>query len=708
MRTTFVNLLYIVLFNLVFVGCKSDGKMIEQKRFESLVSFEEATEWADSIVNLMTLEEKVSLIGGDRIFFTNAIPRLGISAVMMADATQGVHLRDKWKDSLVYEQVLPRSTAFPSPILLASAWNKELAGKYAQAIGEECRAGGISVLLGPGMNIYRISQCGRNFEYFGEDPYLAGRMIENYVIALQNTGTIATLKHFVVNNTDYFRRKSNSIVDERTLHEIYTSAFKAGIDAGAMAVMTSYNLVNGAWCGQSDYVINDLLRKQLGFKWLVMTDWWSVYDGAQTIKSGQDLEMPYREATLNATELVEEGKVNESDIDRMVSGILRTLYAMDAFKRDRDTTLLDKFPEHEEIALQTAREGVVLLRNVDNILPIIDKNTKILLTGEYIDKIANGGGAAAVEGYNHIVLSDALAKLYGENLFINKNPSDEEISSADAVILNIGTFDSEGWDRSFKLPAEEEHEILRIAGLNPKTIVVVNSGSGINMSRWNTKVAAILFAWYPGQNGAEAIAEILVGKTSPSGKLPITIEKDFSDSPGFGYIPEGEELYSGWKNEEEKIREVYDVKYSEGVFVGYRWYEKQSIEPLYPFGFGLSYTSFAYSDLKVSKTRFSADDILKISFNITNKGIRTGSETAQLYIGDPEAAIPRPIKELKGFEKVLLAPGEKKRISLLLDRSAFSYWYPKTKTWTAEPGKFIILVGSSSADIHLQEEVELY
>jgi beta-glucosidase len=530
----------IVSVALVLLSCKTEPNTGEGESFKPPVSYEVAYQWADSIVSLMTTEEKLSFIGGDRIFFTQAVPRLGISPVMFADATQGIHLRDNWRGGEIkYKKVLGKSTAFPCPILLASTWNKEIAQRYAKAIGEECRAAGIPVLLGPGMNIYRISQCGRNFEYFGEDPFLAGEMIRNYVVGLQNTGTIATLKHFVANNTDYFRRKSNSVVDERTLHEIYTKAFKAGIDAGAMAVMTSYNLVNGEWCGQSEYVINDLLRGQLGFKWLVMTDWWSVYDGVKTIKSGQDLEMPYRVATADAKDLLEQGLIRVEEIDRMVRSILCTFYAMNVFDRVQEDEFLSTFEEHEEIALQTAREGIVLLRNANDILPLLDTTKKVLLTGDYMDRVAGGGGAATVKGYNHIVLRDALKGLYGENLIVNKEPSDEEIAGSDAVVLNIGTFDSEGSDRPFDLPETLDREIVRMAELNSNTIVVVNSGSGINMSRWNEKVAAILYAWYPGQNGAQAVAEIITGKVNPSGKLPVTIERDFKDSPGYGYIPEG-------------------------------------------------------------------------------------------------------------------------------------------------------------------------
>jgi len=704
----YTGLFWILSIASGLLSCKTEIIMEEGESFKPPVSYEVAYQWADSMVNLMTLDEKISFIGGDRIFFTQAVPRLGIPPVMFADATQGVHLRDNWRGGEIkYKKVLGKSTAFPCPILLASTWNKEIAKKYAKAIGEECRAAGIPVLLGPGMNIYRISQCGRNFEYFGEDPFLAGEMIRNYVVGLQNTGTIATLKHFVANNTDYFRRKSNSVVDERTLHEIYTKAFKAGIDAGAMAVMTSYNLVNGEWCGQSEYVINDLLRGQLGFKWLVMTDWWSVYDGVKTIKSGQDLEMPYRVATADAKDLLEQGLIRVEEIDRMVRSILCTFYAMNAFDRVQEDEFLSTFEEHEEVALQTAREGIVLLRNANDILPLLDTTKKVLLTGDYIDRVAGGGGAATVKGYNHIVLRDALKGLYGENLIVNKEPSDEEIASSDAVVLNIGTFDSEGSDRPFDLPETLDREIVRMAELNSNTIVVVNSGSGINMSRWNEKVAAILYAWYPGQNGAQAVAEIITGKVNPSGKLPVTIERDFKDSPGYGYIPEGEDIYIGWHDGKEKTREVYDLVYNESIFIGYRWYERENIKPLYAFGHGLSYTNFQYENLEVSKSSFRIEEKVIVKFEVKNTGEKRGSDIAQLYVRDVESSVSRPVKELKGFEKVILDPGQKQSISIVLGKEDFSFWNPELKEWTAEPGTFEILVGPSSDRIVLTAKVEL-
>ncbi len=706
MKTIGLRLVFFFTFLSLLTGCRPENKLPEKKVFYPPVSYDVASNRADSMISLMTLDEKISLIGGDRIFFTHAIPRLNIPSVMMTDATQGVHLRDHFHE-FVYEPVLPKSTAFPCPILLASTWNRSLAEQYAHAIGEECKAGGIAILLGPGMNIYRMSQCGRNFEYFGEDPFLAGSMIENYVTGLQSTGTIATLKHFVANNSDFFRRRSNSLVDERTLHEIYTPAFKAGIHAGAMAVMTSYNLLNGEWCSQSSYVIDSLLKNELGFKGLVMTDWWAVYDGEKVIKSGQDLEMPYRIAAENAKSLLDSNKITVGHIDRMAKSILATFYAMKSFDRKPDSSLFNLFAAHEEIALQTAREGIVLLRNENQLLPLKSNVKNILLTGEFVDEIARGGGSGTVEGYNYITLRSALQDEFGEKLTVSKWAREEEIRSADAVILSIGTLDSEGWDRPFDLPDSTEQRVQRVTALNPNTVVVVNSGSGINMSRWNTKAGAILYAWYGGQSGNKAVAEIISGKVNPSGKLPVTIEKSFKDSPGYGYLPAGEALYNDWNEEAEKLHPVFNVPYQEGVFVGYRWYEKKAIEPLYPFGFGLSYTSFSYSNLKVSSGSFRAGEPLTVTFTVTNTGRTAGCETAQLYISDQESKIPRPVKELKGFEKFSLNPGESKKVVIILNESDFSYWSPERKEWFAEPGKFTILVGPSSAQIELKKEIEM-
>ncbi|MBW2643080.1 MAG: glycoside hydrolase family 3 C-terminal domain-containing protein, partial [Deltaproteobacteria bacterium] len=574
--------------------------------------------------------------------------------------------------------------------------------------GEECRAGNVGVLLGPGMNIYRISQCGRNFEYFGEDPFLAAGIIGKYVKGLQSTGTVATLKHFVANNTDFFRRISNSTVSERALHEIYFPAFKAGIDSDAKAVMTSYNLLNGEWCGESNYVINGMLRGKLGYKWMVMSDWWSVHDGEKLAKSGQDLEMPNTIALEKAKDLLDQGKVKEADIDRMVKSILRTCFAMKLFDREQEPDYYKKFPEHVEIALQTAREGTILLKNKNNILPIKQDVKNILLTGSYVKELLHGGGAARVDGYDIVTMLQAIKDEFGDRVRFVKDPTVSEIKSADLVLCNIGTEDSEGWDRTFALPAEQEEKVKRCVNNNPNTVVIVTSGSGIRMTDWNDKAAAILYAWYGGQTGNVALAEILSGKTTPSGKLPITIEKDFRDSPGYGYT-QGEALYTGWDagNKGEKERPVYDVEYKEGVFVGYRFYEAKKIEPLYPFGFGLSYATFKYKDIKVSKDKFNENDEIIVSVTISNTSDVEGAEIVQLYVEDVESSVPRPLKELKGFVKVNLKPGKTQQVQITLDKKDFSFWNPETKDWFAEKGEFKIHIGSSSVDIRLTKEIEL-
>jgi beta-glucosidase len=671
------------------------------------LTFEQSEERARSVLRQMTPEEKLAYIAGDKMFFIRAIPGLGLREVYMSDATQGVHLRDKFGDTELHTYQPEKSTAFPSPILLAATWNPRLAYRYAEAIGEECRAGGIGILLGPGMNIYRQAQCGRNFEYFGEDPYLAARMIEQYVMGVQSTGTVATLKHFVANNTDYFRRKSNSIVDERTLHEIYMPAFKAGVDAGAKAVMTSYNLLNGEWCGQSRYVITELLRKRLGFQWLVMTDWSSVYDCEKLVTSGQDLEMPQAEALAYVRRLYDEGKVHPEDIDRMVMSILRTYYSMRLSECKKQPLSDEQYDAHEQIALQTAREGIVLLKNEGDILPLTRNVDSILVTGTYVKRIAAGGGSAAVDGFNDRTLLEELISEFGRKIQYVENPTLSQIKSADIVLCNVGTFDSEGWDRPFELPEEEEKRVTECVRNNPNTVVLVTSGSGIRMTGWNDTAKAILYAWYGGQTGNKALVEILSGKTNPSGKLPITIEREFSDSPGYGYIPEGETLYLHWNDEEEKKRRVYDIRYKEGIFVGYRWYERNGILPLYPFGFGLTYTKFEYGDPQVNNVHFHENDIVTIRFTVKNTGAYEGAEVAQVYVQDVECSVPRPPKELKAFRKVELHPGESKELSIDLDKRAFSFWSPALKTWIAERGKFILHIGSSSRDIRLTAKVEL-
>jgi beta-glucosidase len=706
----------------LFFSCSNQNenlRVVKNKAFVPFappVSYSEAQKKADSIVMSMTIDERIDMIGGHNFFFVQGVPKANLPRLYLSDATQGVHLR---KD---LDSQLEKSTAMPCPIALTSTWNRDLAHIYAKSIGEECRAGEIAVLLGPGMNIYRIAQNGRNFEYFGEDPYLAARMIENYIVGLQSTGTIATLKHFMLNNTDFRRRTSNSIASERTMHEIYLPAFKAGIDAGAMAVMTSYNQINGEWAAESKDVVSGILREKLGFKWLVMSDWWSVWHPEKAMKSGLDLDMP-GEGDLNwilfkkfgdsfirsnAKRLLKEGKVSEDDINRMARNVIATELAMELDKRPvKDVSYLANFNQHEEVALQAAREGIVLLKNEGNILPIKGTDIKILATGDFIKERMSGGGSADVEGYNWLSILDGLRNRFGEQVVFSENPTDDEIKQANIVILSVGTKDSEGCDKEFNLPDSMNQQVKSIAALNKNVVVVVNSGGGVNMTEWNDLVPAILYSWYPGQLGNKALAEILAGDVNPSGKLPISIEKKFEDSPGYPYLPQGEDLYEGWDFDSRMDFPIYDIVYDEGVFVGYRWYEAKKIETLYPFGFGLSYTQYNYSSLKLSADNIKKGETVKVQFVLENSGSKAGSEIAQLYIHDQAASVERPVKELKDFIKVPLEAGEKVLVEFEIDQQDLSFYSEESGSWVAEPGKFDVLIGSSSKDILLKATFDL-
>jgi beta-glucosidase len=417
--------------------------------------------------------------------------------------------------------------------------------------------------------------------------------------------------------------------------------------------------------------------------------------------------MPYKKATKDVARLLEEGMITEDDINRMVKSSLRTFISMKSFEGEKKPLSGDDYRRMEEVALNTAREGMVLLRNDNNLLPI-DKtnNQKILALGEFLFENVSGGGAARVKGYNNLSLKDALEIEFGEQIIFTRKAKDEEIKHADIVILSTGTRDSEGSDRPYNLPQEQEDLVQRVSRLNPNTIVLVTSGSGIKMSAWD-EVNSILYTWYMGQNGAIALAEILSGKTNPSGKLPATFEKKFEDSPAYGYIPEGEELYTGFGTGPKK-HPVYDVNYKEGIFVGYRWFDQNNIEPEFCFGHGLSYTSFEYSNLKLSKVEISGNEDLRIQFMLKNTGNMDGAETVQVYLHDILSSVPRPPKELKGFEKIFLKTGEEKEVILTLHRSDFSFWHPETREWTLEEGDFEILVGASCSDIRLKEKVRIY
>lgn len=652
----------------------------------------------------MSLSEKRKMLGGYKEFYTQKLIRFGIRRILMVDGTQGIHIRYFLRRRSRIRKI-KKSICYPAPILLSATWNTDVAKQYAYAIGLECKSSGVGILLGPGLNIYRSSTCGRNFEYFGEDPYLVGEMIHSYVKGIQETNVLATLKHFIANNSEYARRKSNSIVDERALHEIYMPAFKRGIDAGALLVMTSYNLVNGEKAGQSEYVINQLLYKQLGFKGLVMTDWVSIDDDLKFFSSDQGLEMPYGGVSGNMKKLLFDRKINIESIDQKIKRQLQTFIFAGAYKKSYKKLSKKDYKKLEETSLNTAREGIVLLKN-NGILPLNPtKHKEILLTGQFVNTLARGGGAAYVEGYNIITLYSAL-KEYEIPVYFSESPSESRIKSSDIVIVSLGTSDKETEDRRFELPDYQQIYLSKCIGNNPNTIVLVNAGGGVEMESLYNKVSAILFGWYWGQNGAIALAEILYGKVSPSAKLPITIERKFSDSPSYKTLPKGHDPYVQYDEKKEEELDVFDVHYSEGIFVGYRWYNKNNIEPLFPFGFGLSYTSFRIFECKMDKNTFTGNDRVVISLKVENTGKRKGAEVVQLYVSDIHSSIERPIRELKKFKKTFLLPGEVKDINFNISSEDFMFWSPKIKNWLIEPGIFEIQLGNSSSNIFCSLKLE--
>lgn len=677
---------------------------------QPLMSYEEAEAKANEILKTLSLDEKVSMTKGHNRFFIPGAPAKGLPHIYTTDASLGVKNKQRMHDSNEIK-IAEHTTQFPAFIMLAATFNPELAGDYGRAVGEEARMAGAGVILGPGFNIYRNARCGRNFEYLGEDPHLVSELVASYISAMQSTGTLACAKHFLCNQTEFYRRRSNSIIDERTIMEIYTPAFKAAIDAGVATIMTSYNQLNGEWTGQSKEVITDLLRGRLGFKGLVMSDWNSIYDWEKVIRSGQNLEMPGEPMFYikkYPADLVAEGVVSEKEIEDMIRPTIATCVRWGLYDRynsgnQYDLSLEAKLPEHKQISYNVAAEGAVLLEN-NGILPLsIDR--KVLVVGKWLDKVPHGGGAARVEGYDHRPLKDVMSEQFGERVSFVEKPTETQLKEADVVLCVTGTFDAESTERPFEMEKADEALVRLAVKSNPNTIVLVHSGSAINMSAWSDKCAALLYGWYPGQNGEEAICDILTGKVNPSGKLPITIERDFNDSPAVNSVPEGFSLSRAKGNPNEKAFQTwtYDVHYDEGVFVGYRWYESKGIKPLYPFGYGLSYTTFSLDKAKVlgkSKVKTLTDETpLTVSIEVANSGNVAGSEVVQLYVSEKNPTVARPVKELKAFKKVTLDAGKKQVVTFEINKGMLAFWDEQTHAWQTNAGEYTISLGTSSADI---------
>ena len=646
---------------------------------------------AAEIVSRMTLDEKIALISGKEDgFHTAAIPRLGIPSVRMADGPQGVR-------NNTY------STYYPCGIGLAASFNRDAAKGVGDGIGLDATARGVRIMLCPGVNIYRSPLCGRNFEYYGEDPYLTSEIALNYIQGIQQHRVMATIKHFALNNQEYQRHRVGSVADERTMNEIYFPSFRKAVEQGDVAaVMTSYNPINEVHAAENAWLIQDNLR-EWGFEGIVMSDWKSTYTTLGVLTSGLDLEMPenYTTKAEMVKPLIENGVVPETNLDQMCRHILQTFIAFGLLDLPaKDESIPEDYEYSRNMAYNAAVEAPVLLTN-NGLLPL--KKGRIVVLGPNANTVAYGGGSGRMDpipGRNITPYAGlkALGKKYDVQLIESTEfTADEQkaIAKANAVIVVAGfnfKTELENHDRTYALPEGQNELISAAASLNKNTVVIINSGGEVDITPFKDNVAAIIMAWYGGQEGGKALADIISGKVSPSGKLPFTFWGAEEKNPAAQYYHADTAVI----HRSSKSRPEYPHStYTEGLFVGYRGVEKFGVEPMFPFGFGLSYSSFAYSGGTVVPTADGCD----IVFTVSNTGKVDAMEAAQVYVAPCSPSVMRPAYELKGFEKKLIAKGKSVEYRISLSYADFSYYDVASHSWKVDAGDYKILVGSSSSDI---------
>ena len=640
----------------------------------------------------MTLDEKIDFVSGVDWMYTRGVPRLGIRRVRMANASMGL-----------CEEAIP-ATAFPASIALAATWDVASARAYGAAVGAEFRAAGIDVVLGPGINLYRTATCGRNFEYLGEDPILAGELAVAYIQSLQAQGVSATVKHFAANNSDWHRSVSDSVIDARTLRELYLATFEMVIKrADVGAVMTSYNLVNGEYTAEHRGLIRGILQDEWGYDSVVMSDWGGTWNADASFDSGLTLEMGGAKVFTreNLSAKVDAGTLDMEELDRKVRTLLGWTFALDERREATAGSGRRRCPAHREVALDVARRGTVLLKNEGSLLPLKKEAGRLSVVGpNACPTPASGGGAALVEAIDP---RSILGAVLDQAPDVRISRDEAAVGHSDAVLVCVGLNDKregEAFDRPFELPWQQVALIRECVAANPNVIVVVNAGGGVAMGDWIDDVSAVLHGWYPGEVGAVAVAEILFGAINPSGKLPMSIERVWRDAPAYGhYLPEGADFYTE-PDFTSQCRPVFQVPYAEGVFAGYRHYDRTGKDPLFAFGHGLSYTSFSYADMRFEWTAEGAT----VFCAVTNTGPVAGEEVVQVYVGDSECSVPRPVRELKGFARVALAPGESRIVRVDLPRRAFMFFDADNAAWKLEPGTFNIEIGASSRDIRLTQQ----
>ncbi len=732
----------------VLAACGSQPKFDGPAYLNPNAPVEERVEDA---LSRMTLEEKVGMTTAQSKFSSRGVPRLGIPEVWHTDGPHGIRPEVLWDEWDQAGWTNDSCTAFPALINLAATWDKELSLLYGNSIGEEARYRKKDILLGPGVNICRTPYNGRNFEYMGEDPFLAGKMVVPYVQGVQENGVAACVKHYAVNNQEFQRTQSNSVVDDRTLHEIYLPAFKAAVQEGnAWAIMGSYNLYNGQYNCHNKKLLLDILKGDWGFDGVVVSDWGGCRDSEEAILNGLDIEMGTWTNGLSGAasdgyanyhmarpylEGIKSGKYGTKELDDKCRRILRTIFRTSM----RPEPNYGRFvcPEHYQAARDISAAGVVLLKNENNTLPLnVAEGGKILLVGENaVKKMVVGGGSSNlktayevnplegiqnafagkadvqwVRGYVGDTSTSYNAVSTGQDLTDNRTPevliaeAVEAAKDADYVIFVGGLNksdhqDSEGADRlQLDLPYHQE-DVIRALAPVAKNLVVVNiSGSPVSMP-WADVAGAIVQGWYGGTETGNALADVLTGKINPSGKMPFTVPYKYEDGP-----IKTERQYPGIKEDGD---EYWQTHYDEGIYVGYRWYEAKQIPVQWAFGHGLSYTTFEYGQAKAAKSSMNANGTMTITVDVKNTGNREGAEVVQLYIADSEASIDRPVKELKGFEKITLKPGEKKTVSFTIDADDLSYYDVASQGWKAEKGEFVAHIGTSSADIKTTAAFEL-
>ncbi|MFP4199506.1 MAG: beta-glucosidase [Halanaerobium sp.] len=661
----------------------------------------------ENLLKEMTVEEKAEICSGASRWRTHPVERLEIPEIMMADGPHGLRKETKSEESASMGKSI-EAICFPTASALACSWDRDLMTKIGEALGEECQTEDVNIILGPGVNIKRSPLCGRNFEYFSEDPLLASELAANYVKGVQSMGVGTSLKHFAANNQEHRRLTVDAQIDERTLREIYLSAFEKVVkEAQPWTVMCAYNQVNGTHASENKYLLTDILKEEWGHEGFVVSDWGAVNYRDKGIEAGLELEMPtsYGDGKKAIIEAVEDGRLSEESLDRAAERMLKIIFkAVDSEREDLNYSKA----EHHQLAREIAAESIVLLKNEDQILPLA-KDEKLGVVGSFAKKPRfQGGGSSNI---NPFQVDNAYAELkkytdhelsYAEGYTVESDSNNQELikeakelaEKVDKLLVFAGLpdrYESEGYDRdSLEMPPNQNHLIEELAEVNKNIVVVLSNGSPVTMP-WLKKVKGVVEAYLTGQAGGGAAADVLFGHVNPSGKLAETFPQKLSDNPSYLFFP----------GEKDK------VEYREGIFVGYRYYDSKEIKPLFPFGYGLSYTDFEYSDLKIKKSEITDQETLNLSLRVKNTGEVYGKEIVQLYVSDPESTVIKAEKELKEFAKVELEPGQEKIVEFELDKRAFAYYNTEIDDWYVESGDYEILVGASSRDIRLKKTVKV-